>query len=226
MPSTDTHEFFSGFTEDIRIRLGKVMHLRSLREGESVFHQGEQADAIYIVLSGRIKISRVTVDGNESILCMRQKGSYFCPVPVLDQKSHLGTATAMGETEILYAERKEFLDICSQFPELMALVQGDCLAEVRHLLNRLETNAFRPIRERLALILLQEVSQLDASSEIPAVVAMTQQELSGLVGSSRESISRNLARFEEDGLVQTKRGRIEILDSEGLRQIVSRVKTR
>ena len=215
----ETQKFFFHFSEEIKIQLRNMMRLRTLDTGEAIFYQGEPADAIYVVLSGRVKITRVTPDGYESILCVRQPGGYFCPVPVLDEKSHLGTAVAISPARILVAERESFLALCRQYPELLAFVQGDCLAEVRHLLNRLETYAFRRVKERLAIALLNEAHRLYAGQEGSLVLPVKQQELAGLIGASRESVSRNLVQLEQAGIIQLHRGKIHILDFGELQRI-------
>lgn len=195
------------------------MHLQTFESGEPVFHQGTPATAIYAVVRGRVKVARVTPDGYESILCVRQGGEYFCPVPVLDGKAQLGTAIAMTETTVLWVERDTFHALCRECPQLLSSVQGDCLAEVRHLLNRLETFAFRNIKERLAIALLDEVRHQRADEKDPIELSLIQQELAGLVGASRESISRNMKQLERDEIVELHRGKVRILDLKKLRKI-------
>ncbi len=197
------------------------MHVQTFESGEPVFHQGAPAAAIYVVMRGRVKIARVTPDGYESILCVRQAGEYFCPVPVLDGKSQLGTAIAMTDVTVLWVERDTFHALCHEYPQLLSTVQGDCLAEVRYLLNRLETFTFRNIRERLAITLLDEVRHQRASENDPIEVSMIQQELAGLVGASRESVSRSLKQLERDEIVELHRGEVRILDLKKLRKIAA-----
>ncbi|MEW6716960.1 MAG: Crp/Fnr family transcriptional regulator [Chloroflexota bacterium] len=217
----DTQRLFAHLPEEIQTKVRSVMHVQTLEPGESIFHQGAPATAIYVVASGRVKVARVTPDGYESILCVRRSGDYFCPVPVLDGKAQLGTAIAMTEATLLWVECEAFHALCRECPQLLATVQGDCLAEVRYLLNRLETFTFRNIKERLAIALLDEIRHQHAEASGPIVLSMTQQELAGLVGASRESVSRNLTQMGQDGIVELRRGKVRILDAEKLRKIVA-----
>lgn len=77
-------------------------------------------------------------------------------MPLLDGGGHLGRAVAITDVTLFSVERNEFMQLCQESPELLSVVQGDCLFEVRHLLNRLETFTFRNVRERLAITLLNE----------------------------------------------------------------------
>ena len=147
---------FANLPSNIETRLRNALNVRSFKAGESIFLQGASPNAVYLVANGRVKIDRVTQEGHESILCMRGSGDYFCPVPLLDGGEHLGRAIAVTDVTLFWVERDEFMDLCQDSPELLSVVQGDCLFEVRHLLHRLEAFAFRSVRERLAITLLNE----------------------------------------------------------------------
>ena len=125
----------------------------------------------------------------------------------------------MGEVVLLEADRVRFNALCNEHPELLAMVQGTCIGEIRTLMQRVESFAFRNVRQRLAMTILDE-SQRQRSNGQPAdEIRITQQELAGLVGASRESISRTMSRLEKDGLVETRRGRILILNRYQLAQL-------
>jgi len=201
---------------EIAARLRAAMKPRAFSAGEHIFLQGDRATAIYLVARGQVKISRVTPEGDECILCVRGQGSYFCPVPLLDNGNQLGTAVAMTDGTLLMVEREEFGDLCRRSAELLAMVQGDCLAEVRRLLNRLESFAFRSVRERVALTLCNESRRCPAGEDGSVELLLTQQDLAALVGSTRESVGRALKIMEHAGLVSLHRGRIRVNDIDRL----------
>lgn len=210
---------FANLPPEIETRLRNALNVRSFQTGESIFLQGASPNAVYLVANGRVKIDRVTPEGHESILCMRGSGDYFCPVPLLDGGEHLGRAIAVTDVTLFWVERDEFMDLCQESPELLAVVQGDCLFEVRHLLHRLEAFAFRSVRERLAITLLNETRRRGSKDAPADQLEITQQELAGLVGATRESVSRTLKQMEKQGILTTSRGRITIqnrMDLEGL----------
>lgn len=209
---------FANLPLQIETELRTHLRVFSFAAGDSIFIQGASPKAVYLVASGNVKVVRVTPEGYESVLCMRGAGDYFCPVPLLDKGSHLGTAVATSDVTLFSIEQNIFRDLCNRSPELLSIVQGDCLSEVRHLLNRLETFAFRNIKERLAMALLNECRHHNDNS--PAnELRLTQQDLAGLVGASRESVSRILKELERKGIVNLGRGRITLQDIPRLRQI-------
>lgn len=206
------NEFLEKLTEDTATQLTQVLQFKSFHKDENIFIQGASSEAIYFIVKGRIKISRVTYDGNEIILCMRSSGDIFCPVPVLDLGKQLGSAIAMTDGTLFWIEKEVFTELCTKYPDLLALVQGDCLFEVRRLLGRMESYAFRSIRERLAQALLEILEHNESQDILGNTIQMKQSDLAGIVGSSRESISRTLSQFEDQGILKTSRGYIHILD--------------
>jgi CRP-like cAMP-binding protein len=212
---------FANLPPQIETELRNQLRVFSFAAGDSVFVQGASPKAVYLVASGNVKVVRVTPEGYESVLCMRGAGDYFCPVPLLDKGSHLGTAVATTDVTLFSIDQDIFHDLCRRSPELLSVVQGDCLSEVRHLLNRLETFAFRNIKERLAMALLNELRHQD-NGRSPDELLLTQQDLAGLVGASRESVSRILKAFERKGIVRLGRGRIILQDRSRLRHIAEK----
>lgn len=210
---------FDQLPPDIERRLRSSLRVYTFSAGESIFIQEETAEAIYLVASGRVKVVRVTPEGYESILCVRGPGDYFCPVPLMDGGRHLGTAIAMSTVTLFACERSEFNSLCQDSPELLAVVQGDCISEVRHLLNRLEAFAFRSIKERLAIALLDQRRHMKDHSSPPDELHLTQKELAGLVGASRERVSRILKQLEREGIVSLGRGRVLLRDVGQLKRL-------
>jgi len=212
--NSEVFRLLAGLPVDIQTRLLAAAHSETYRQGEHIFAQGDAPSAFYIVMTGRIKVVRVTREGYENILCVRGPGDHFCPVSLLDRGDQLGRAEAMTDCSVLRIKKDDFLQLCDECPELLALVQGDCLAEVRRLLHRLEVIAFRSVEQRVAYALLAS-SQREGSD----VLRLTQQELGALIGASRESVSRTLSVFEGRGLVHLKRGRVTIANRRRLEEI-------
>jgi len=218
-PKIDPLHSFTNLPPEVESKLREQLNVRTFSAGEAIFLQGDPPNAIYLVASGRIKVVRVTPEGYESVLCVRGPGDYLCPVPLLDGGEHLGSALAMTSVTIFWVERKAFLALCQESTELLSVVQGDCLSEVRRLLNRLEAFAFRSVQERLAIALLNEWGHPKAPTSGANEIKLTQRELAGLIGASRESVSRVLRQLEKKGIVTLGRGKVTIKDLERIHKI-------
>ena len=215
----DPPHIFASLPHDIETKLRSMLREHTFKAGESIFVQGEKAEAVYLVTSGLVKVERVSREGYQCVLCVRQAGDYFCPVPLLDHGEQLGTAVAISDTTIYSFDQTKFNNLCLECPALLAMVQGDCLKEVRRLLTRFETFAFRTIKERLAITLLREVRQHTIYNTSPDEIRLTQKDIAGLVGASRERVSRILKEFERKGIVTLKRGRIILRDYDFLKNL-------
>lgn len=218
---SDAGDLFSHLPINIQEKLLNILNERKFKEGARIYIQGAPPKAIYIIKKGRVKIVRVTKEGHESILCVRGTGDIFCPVPILDQGDQIGTAIALTDVELYWAEKTDFNILCKKKPELMAFVQGDCLFEVRRLLQRMEAFAFHSIQERLAFTILDELSRQVDHGGLENELRLKQQELAGLVGASRESISRTLSKLRDQGIVSVFRGRLVIENIEKLKIIAN-----
>ncbi len=217
-PKKDPLHSLEQLPPDVADRLKKLLRVRTYVAGESIFLQDADPRAVYLVASGRVKVMRVTKEGYESILCVRGPGDYFCPVPLLDKGTHLGTAVAINDVTVFECEQEEFCRICHVSPELTGVVQKDCLSEVRHLLNRFEAFAFRSVRERLALALIEERNR-QVNDPPQNEIRLKQQELASLIGASRESVSRILNQLERENIVTLKRGRVILHNLEKIRKL-------
>ncbi|GMR09335.1 MAG: Crp/Fnr family transcriptional regulator [Anaerolineae bacterium] len=219
MSDNDVSSAFSHLPPELQGDLKLLFEEHRYSPGQEVFLQGDPSESIYIVAEGQVKLTRAAREGFESVLCVRRPGEYFCPVSVIDRGPQLGTAEAMGQVLLLEADREQFNSLCEDNPVLLAMVQGTCIGEVRKLMQRVETFAFRNVRERLAVTILEESHRQRLNGKPVDEIRITQQELAGLVAASRESISRTMTLLEQDGMVQTGRGRIRILDREQLREL-------
>ncbi len=219
MSDNDVFSAFSHLRPELQSELKLLFEEHRYSPGQEVYLQGDPTQSVYMVAEGRVKLTRVAQGGFKSVLCVRRPGEYFCPVTVIDRGPQLGTAEAMGEVLLLEADREQFNALCDNNPELLAMVQGTCIAEIRTLMRRVEAFAFRNVRERLAMTILEESERQRGNGNPVDEIRITQQELAGLVGASRESISRTMKRFEKNGTVQTGRGRIQILDRQQLSKL-------
>ena len=209
---------FINLPPEIETELRSHLRVFSFSAGETIFIQNTSPGAIYLVANGRVKIVRGTMEGHENTLCMRSAGDYFCPVPLLDGGKQLGTAVATTDVTLFSIERETFNDLCARSPQLLSAVQGDCLSEVRRLLNQLEVFAFRNIKERLAITLINQAEQQNRNGRLTEV-RLTQQDLADLIGASRESVSRILKELERDNIVILGRRRITLKNKQQLRQL-------
>lgn len=188
--------------------------------GEHIFDQGAPLEAYYIVKTGQVKVTRLASDGNGLTLCIPSRGESFCPLPLVQGKTHIGEAMAVTDCTLTVIPLEDFQRLCSNHPGLTQAIQQASFFEVKRLLRRLEMNSFRPLETRIAFILLGAKLPHRTNSQGLTEVTITHQEIAGLAGTTRESVSRIIARWIKNGTVASTRGCIIILKADRLHSMI------
>lgn len=189
----------------------RVQHC-SFRPGQLIMTEGEQPTGLFIVLHGRVRLSCTATDGREQMLNMIEAGEYFNAVPLFDSKPNPTTAKARSPVECLLLPQQDLLDLIIRHPDFALAALRDMADQLRELVMLVEDLAFRSVRERLARQLLAEATEGTAE--------LTHQELAERTGTVREIAGRVLRGFAQQHLVSLSRGRVIVLDAEGLARII------
>jgi CRP/FNR family transcriptional regulator, cyclic AMP receptor protein len=214
----EAYTFASRLTDGERTALVDAGRARRYARGSRLFHEGERSDFLVLLLSGRVKIVTSSEDGAESLLSVRGPGDLVGEFAAIDGAPRLATALALEPLEGVVLTADEFRAFLARFPRTS-------LQLVRALVDRLRESDRRrmefgahDVTGRLAW-LLAELSGQRPAVDGRGVVELSQQELAGLIGASRESVARALAVLRRRGLVETGRRAVIVVDGTALRQI-------
>lgn len=204
----------SGAAERTLLELSYHSVLRGYPTKTAIYWEGDKADAIYILISGSVRLTSRCPDGR--VHSSRQVAllDVFGETASLGQQRREHTAWTVGEVRVWEIDGTAFRHALKTDPAL-------CLAVVHHLvdsaMNQVNESASKttPLHRRLARELLANV-------QTDALVRVTHSDLANYLGVSREAITRSLARLKALKLVNTHRGGIEIRDSVGLKRLVTR----
>lgn len=211
--------FFSGLEPDALERVAAGMRARRFRRGEVIFHAGDPGDALFIIVSGEVKISLPSESGDEAILVRLQQGDVFGELALLDGAPRSATATALGAVESVVLPRDRFRDLIAKEPAVRDALLASLAAELRRLTTQVEELHFLDITGRLAACLVRLAADHGSAVDDGAIrlgASLTQGELAAMVGSTRQSVNKLLGQFTDDGFVRIDRAGIVITDLEGL----------
>lgn len=194
--------------------LAASAHERRYAPGEDLFLEGETCRGIYIVAEGLVRIVKTTSTGRQVMLAMQQAPSTVAEVPVFDGGPYPATITAVTEVEAFSIYRNDFLACCRRNPELALRFLEVFGARLRQLVNLVERITFGSVRQRLAETLL-EFSETGGGPAF--ALPETQEQMASRLGTVREVVSRNLSRFQSEGLIRISRRDVEIVNPAGLR---------
>ncbi|MBI2831545.1 MAG: Crp/Fnr family transcriptional regulator [Chloroflexi bacterium] len=203
--------YFSVLSLDGLDSLRKSIFEKKFNRGETILYEDEDAEALYFVTSGAVKIFKTSGEGKEQILAIVRPGESFNDVPVFDGRPNPASAQAMGLVTV-YGIRKENLEtILREYPQVARNVIQVLAGRVRQLVELVEDLSFRHVIGRVAKILLENSGDRDTP-----VPRLTQQEMAAMAGTAREVVSRSIRALEEEGLIRLDRHRIVIKDREAL----------
>ena len=203
--------------------LGEKMRPRKYQRGEVVFHQDDPGDRMHIIVQGRVRISLDSDDGREKDVALLQPGECFGEMALLDGSNRSAKATAVEEIETLVLMRDDFLDFIREYPEVATHTTAVLTNRLRNANQMMGDLAFLDVPTRVAKQLIElAMKQLDGAAPSGEIeIAIGQDELARLVGSSRETVSRALTSYRRMGLLSTSHRRISITDLPGLERMAS-----
>lgn len=186
---------------------------RSFTKGQVIFHDDATGQYMYVVKSGRVKVSRWLPSGRELILAFHGSGEYFGEMSLIDGQTLPATVTAMVPTTILSLHRARFLELMAQQSFSLALLRELC-GRFRDAWRQIEVLTHHHAEARLRMALHQmcankgTVTAEGTRIEVP----LTHRELASIAGVSRETVTRVLGQLGERGLVRMDGRRIVVPD--------------
>lgn len=203
---------FSGLTEPELNFLAQRAVPRHYTPGEIVFAEGEPCAGLYVVERGHIRIFKTSPSGREQVLTIDGPGSSVAEVPVFDGGNYPASGAAADEATLLFVSKQDFQALCLAHPQVALKVLRIVGSRLRRLVGIIEELSFTTVRHRLASFLVR-LAQHDGKTTakgIEIILPASHQELAAQIGTVRELVSRNLSRFQAEGLL-TVEGRDVII---------------
>ncbi|MDD5169355.1 MAG: Crp/Fnr family transcriptional regulator [Syntrophales bacterium] len=193
---------------------------RTVMRGGHVFFEGDNAAGFFVIISGRVKISKLSAEGKEQILHVVGPGDHFGEVPVFIGGHFPANAVAMDDTELLLFTRERFMEIVSRHPALAMNMLASLSERLVHLTRLVENLSLKEVHERLAAYLLH-LSDVQGN---PAAVHLdiNKGQLASLLGTIPETLSRILTRLHNDELIGVQGRKISILNRRRLQMMADR----
>lgn len=192
---------------------------RDLSKGEMLFHEGKQPLAVFILLRGKMKLYTIDSNGREQIVHLAAPGDLMGYRAVLGGDTFSVSATALEPSEVLVVPKEIFLQALESDPEFSHAVIRLLTQELRHAEHHLAGLARMHVRARLAQVLIILANKFGYESDNETLaVAMSRDEIAGLVGTATETVIRLLNALKEEGLVATSGRKLRLIDKAGLQR--------
>jgi len=214
---------FKGLPEGQLHDISRIALLRKLSRGETIFVEGDNADGFYIVLSGRIKIFKLSSEGKEQILHIFASGEPFGEVPMFLGEKFPAYATTLEESSILYIPKKTFIELIRRDPSLAMNMLALLSIRLKHFTRLVEDLSLKEVPQRLAAYLLYLTNPKNKTEDIELDISKGQ--LASLIGTIPETLSRILNKMAAHNLIEVRGRKIRLLHKEAMEHIASGVTT-
>lgn len=212
------HPMFCDLEPEALDQLCRYAKHTTLKRGATIVSKGDPGNSLIVVNSGTVKISITSPDGRSAILNLIGPGEIFGEVALLDGRARTADATANTNCEIYVIDRRDFIPFVRSQPALaMKLIELLC-ARLRWTSDQVEEVILQNLPGRLASALLR-LTEKHKLAPAGRTIAITQQEISEMVGMTRESINKQLRAWAARNWVRLEHGAIVVLNEAMLREL-------
>ncbi|MCX7206029.1 MAG: Crp/Fnr family transcriptional regulator [Proteobacteria bacterium] len=192
--------------------------LRSLRAKQMVVLQGTPGNEMYAVLHGRLKVIRSSAEGKEATISILEAGEMFGEIAMLDGGLRTASVETLEPCELLVLRRENVMQYLDRHPQVMHQMIAALCQRLRSVDDFLQDAMFLNLPQRLGKTLRQLAHQHGIKDDegVTIDLKLTQQELANMVGSSRESVNKQLSVWMEHGWLHMEQGVIRLLDADKL----------
>ncbi len=202
---------FRGLEERDLARVAALAHRQQFARGSFLLREGEPCDQVHLIARGRVRVSKVSVEGRLQVLALLGPGDGLNLVPALDGGPNPASAEALTEVMVYSFACRDFLRLLREIPQVAINVLADFAGKLRRLVDLVEDLSFRTVSGRLARFLLSEAQAMPGRR-------WTQEEIAAHLGTVREMVGRVLRTWQEEGIVRVERGRVVVLRRDALEE--------
>jgi len=190
-----------------------LSHEKVFAANANIFWEGDAADWFYIVIDGKVKISKLTSNAREIVLSFFSRGEIFGEVAVLENGPYPASAQAVDASRLIGIRKADFWSFLLKHPAVALKIISLLSGRLREAQNRLRDLAGERVEQRLARLLLR------LSDKLGAILPFTRQELSDMSGTTTETTIRTLSQWKDQGIISSVRGKTTITDEKKLRKL-------
>ncbi|MBI3989202.1 MAG: Crp/Fnr family transcriptional regulator [candidate division NC10 bacterium] len=214
-------DLFAGMSEEELKELDRISRMVVVKKGQPLYLPDDPGTSVFLLKSGRIKISRISRDGKEFILDIVEPGEIFGEMSIVDEGPQSTTGETLEDSSLCVIPKAEFQGLLQRRPDLAFKVTKLIGLRRKKIESRLEDLVFKDVPGRLATLLLQLARDYGVpdSRGILLRIKLSQREIANLIGASREMVNHTLTEFRRRGFIDLEGRRLIIIRQEALEQL-------
>ncbi len=205
------------------IQLGKIAKLgtqKKYKKGNIIVLEKEMGAALFVIITGKVKVVRTDEDGREVILSIFGPGEFFGEMSLLDGLARSATVVATAKSELFMIHRREFLDLLNEFPAVAISLLAELTMRLRKADAQIKSLSLKDAAGRVANVLLLLADDIGLFKKGKVIIEdlPLQQDMANMAGTSRETVSRMIHQFIEKEHVSLEGNRLTINNYEEFRR--------
>lgn len=214
-----SNPLFSGLKKSYLKDLACIAMPKTFKAGESIFHEGHEAEGFYSIVSGVVKVYKLAFGGKEQILHVFSVNDIFGEVPVFVGGNYPANADAMSDCSTLFFAKNAFISLVHKEPSLALNMLAVLSKRLRQFTHLVEILSLKEVPGRLSSWLLLMHNQNNDALEIDIGIAKSQ--LASMLGTIPETLSRIFAKMSASGFIAVKGRKIKLLNLQALHELAS-----
>ena len=208
---------FEGLSDKQYEELALIAVEHAYKRGETIFSEGDEGTGFYVLISGKVKIFKLSTEGKEQILHVFGPGEPFGEASVFAGQQFPAYAETLEKSRIFFFPRDAFIALIKEDPSLALNMLAILSRRLRKFTVLVEDLSLKEVPGRLAAYLLYVSEQRDGADDLTLDVAKGQ--IASLLGTIPETLSRILTKMVRHGLIQSDGPHIRILDRQGMEEL-------
>ncbi|CUS82609.1 Crp/Fnr family transcriptional regulator [Candidatus Kryptonium thompsonii] len=202
-------------------RIASLGTRKIFSKGSVILMEDEIGSALFIIIDGKVKVSRLDETGKEVILSILGPGEVFGEMSLLDGMKRSATVSALTDTEVLIIYRDDFLNLLNKHPQIAISLLKELTQRLRKADMQIKSLSLKDAQGRVGCVLIMLADDFGKMYKGHVIVEglPTQQDLANMAGTSRETVSRILSKFEKMGLIKIEGRNLIILEYEKMKRM-------
>ena len=209
---------FDSLTPEQITLVTRFCSLKNISKGEQLFLEGQMATAFFVIVSGKVKVYKLSPEGIEHIMTVQSSGGLVAEAAILDLQTYPAYCQAMEDTVLIRIPKDDFIQLILDNPRIALKIMNSYSKRLRHFVNLVEELSLHDIKSRLAKYIVG--NYVTKNEKNVFTLTVTKKELAAILGTIPETLSRTLGYFKKQQMIEEKGDTIVILNLPGLKSFI------
>ena len=212
---------FSELPEDTLQKIERIGTRKIYDKNDVILMEEEAGNALFVIISGKVKVARTSTDGREVILTILSESDFFGEIAILDGLNRSATVVSIDESELFLIQRNDFLNLLREYPEIAISLLQEMTKRLRAADMKIKALSLKDAEGKVATVILQLADDIGKIKQgrVEIDKLPLQQDLANMAGTSRETISRTFHSFTKKKLIEVDGNKLIILDYEKFKEL-------